>query len=202
MSLLNKMSIGTKLAIIPIVAIGMVIAMTVGQVIGNMKNDAAEELATLEQAIAYEAAEAKAATRGMMVGVRDIRLAKTPEALKNAQNYVATRQASLDHYVDAMMAKAVNPENRGNMEKLKAGAAQYAATGLEMVQLKIKVFSPQSRPNNEGEVSIASINAVNGGAKAGQCGGVKAGQWREDAPTCKGARLGPFACRRRKLFRS
>jgi hypothetical protein len=43
---------------------------------------------------------------------------------------------------------------------------------------------------------------VNGGAKAGQRGGVKTGQWREDAPTRKGARSGPFACRRRKLFGS
>jgi hypothetical protein len=42
---------------------------------------------------------------------------------------------------------------------------------------------------------------VNGGAKTGQRGGVKVGQWREDAPTCKGARSGPFACRRRKLLR-
>ena len=94
MSTLNNMSIGTKLAIIPIVAIAMVVAMTVGQVIGNMKSDAAEEIAAREQSIAYQAAEAKASTRGMMVGVRDIRLAKTPAALKSAQEYVAARFGS------------------------------------------------------------------------------------------------------------
>jgi len=44
--------------------------------------------------------------------------------------------------------------------------------------------------------------SVNGGEILGQRGGAKAGQWREDAPTCKGARSGPFACRRRKLFGS
>jgi predicted site-specific integrase-resolvase len=44
--------------------------------------------------------------------------------------------------------------------------------------------------------------AVNGGAKTGQRGGVKAGQWRKDAPTCKGARSGPFACRLGKLSRA
>ena len=46
---------------------------------------------------------------------------------------------------------------------------------------------------------ISRVWIVNGGAKVGQRGGVKAGQWREDAPTCKGARSGPFACRRRKI---
>ena len=50
-------------------------------------------------------------------------------------------------------------------------------------------------------VEMLSI-AVNGGAKAGQRGGIKAGQWREGAPTYKGARSGPFVCRRQKLFRS
>ena len=48
----------------------------------------------------------------------------------------------------------------------------------------------------------AASAPVNGGAKTGRRGGAKAGQWREDAPTCKGARSGPFACRRQKLFGS
>jgi len=43
--------------------------------------------------------------------------------------------------------------------------------------------------------------SVNGRAKTGQRGGVKAGHWREDALTCKGARSGPFACQRRKVSR-
>jgi hypothetical protein len=42
--------------------------------------------------------------------------------------------------------------------------------------------------------------SVNGGAKTGQRVGVKAGQWHETSPICKGARSGPFAYRRRKLF--
>ncbi len=159
MSTLNNMSIGTKLAIIPIVAIAMVVAMTVGQVIGNMKSDAAEEIAAREQSIAYQAAEAKASTRGMMVGVRDIRLAKTPAALKSAQEYVAARFGSLGHYVDDMLAKAVDVENRGNMEKLRAGAGQYAAIGLEMVQLKNQIPGLQSKPGNEADSAIAAINA-------------------------------------------
>ncbi len=159
MSTLNNMSIGTKLAIIPIVAIAMVVAMTVGPVIGNMKSDAAEEIAAREQSIAYQAAEAKASTRGMMVGVRDIRLAKTPAALKSAQEYVAARFGSLGHYVDDMLAKAVDVENRGNMEKLRAGAGQYAAIGLEMVQLKNQIPGLQSKPGNEADSAIAAINA-------------------------------------------
>lgn len=159
MSTLNNMSIGTKLAIIPIVAIAMVVAMTVGQVLGNMKSDAAEEIAAREQSIAYQAAEAKASTRGMMVGVRDIRLAKTPAALMSAQEYVAARFGSLGHYVDDMLAKAVDVENRGNMEKLRAGAGQYAAIGLEMVQLKNQIPGLQSKPGNEADSAIAAINA-------------------------------------------
>ncbi len=159
MSTLNNMSIGTKLAIIPIVAIAMVVAMTVGQVIGNDKSDHAQETSAREQRIAYLAAEAKAATRGMMVGVRDIRLAKTPAALTAGHQYVDTRHALVNRYVEEMLAKSTSPESRGEMEKLKSESAVYAKLGFEMVQLKNQIPELQLKPGAEADTAINVINA-------------------------------------------
>ena len=91
---LSNLSIGTKLAIIPVVAILMVAAMTAGQLIGNSRSAAAEARAARLRTLAYSAAEAKAATRGMLVGVRDLRLSRNAAEVKAAQEYVAVIRPS------------------------------------------------------------------------------------------------------------
>lgn len=155
MPTLNNLSIGTKLAIIPIVAIAMVLGMTVGQVIGNNSSDAAQLAASREQTIAYQAAEAKASTRGMAIGVRDIRLARTPARLKSSHDYVNARLAALVHHIEPMVATTTHAESRDVMLKLKVEAERYAAIALEMVQLKNQI------PELEGKSDAAGIAVIN-----------------------------------------
>ena len=60
----------------------------------------------------------------------------------------------------------------------------------------------QVTPSESSVIKKVAYEPVNGGEIPGHGGGAKAGQWREGAPICKGARSGPFAYRRRKLFGS
>ena len=82
------MRIGTKLAITSALSILLVAGMIFAQMSGNSAVRQADEIAGAQHAIALRASEAKASARGMMVGVRDIRLARNQAELQAAQDYL------------------------------------------------------------------------------------------------------------------
>ena len=87
-------------------------------------------------------------------------------------------------------------EIAAEIAKLNVNLANQLKRGERLIERRDKAAAKTDSDCRE------KILAVNGGAKAGQRGGVKSSQWREGAPTYKGARSGPFVCRRQKLFRS
>lgn len=88
------MRIGTKLAITSALTIVVVAAMIYLQMTGGTDVRTATDSAARQQAIAQNAAEAKASVRGMQMGIRDILMATTPDELKKADDYFAARTAA------------------------------------------------------------------------------------------------------------
>ena len=82
--LMNKLRIGTKLALVSGLGIVFVVGMIVNQMIGSGSVARSTEAADTQRVITQFAAEIKASVRGLMVGARDTRLADTPEALEKA----------------------------------------------------------------------------------------------------------------------
>jgi methyl-accepting chemotaxis protein len=158
MSLLNKLSISTKLTIIPVVAMAMVVGMAIGQVMGNAQSDYAQAAATREQSIAYEAAETKASIRGMMIGLRDIQIAKNDKDLKAASDHVGARHAAADRFIGQMLEKATHPESRRNLEMLKGEVSEYTAVIGEMAKAK-KVSLDELAARPDAAAIVAAINA-------------------------------------------
>jgi TRAP-type mannitol/chloroaromatic compound transport system permease large subunit len=85
---------------------------------------------------------------------------------------------------------------------LAATTGVVAASVISMGLISLPIMLRYGYDRRVATGVIAASGTVNGGAKTGQRGGAKAGQRREGAPTYKGARSGPFVCRRRKLFGS
>ena len=73
--IVHNLRIGTKLAIASLLSILLVGLMIFSQIAGNATVSNSNEIAIQQQTIARDAGNAKAATRGMQIGVRDIRLA-------------------------------------------------------------------------------------------------------------------------------
>jgi len=131
-----NLRIGTKLAIASAVSVLLVAAMIAGQIMGNAAVRASSDAATAQQTIARDAANAEAAIRGMQIGVRDIRLARTAADLQKATDILAERQKSAIKFADQMLQLSKSAENRERIEKSKLKIGDYAARAQDIAAIR------------------------------------------------------------------
>jgi len=131
-----NLRIGTKLAIASAVSVLLVAAMIAAQIMGNAAVRASSDAATAQQTIARDAANAEAAIRGMQIGVRDIRLARTAADLQKATDILAERQKSAIKFADQMLQLSKSAENRERIEKSKLKIGDYAARAQDIAAIR------------------------------------------------------------------
>lgn len=123
--LLLNLSIGAKLGIASGLGVLLVATMVVVQIRSNAAMRDLDARMSGQQTIARDAAEAKAALRGMQIGVRDIRLANSSADMQKANEYIAARLNAMNKFSDEMLKLSKSPENRARIEKLKTRAEDY-----------------------------------------------------------------------------
>jgi methyl-accepting chemotaxis protein len=164
MRIIDNLRIGTKLAITSLIAILLVGSMIASQMMGNAAVRKANETATVQQAIARLAGDAKASIRGLQIGVRDIRLANSPENLKKANEYAADRLKSVHGYADEMIKLARSAENKERMAKLKSRADDYAAGSQQIAAVRSEVAAIEAKravggePAADAAAKVAKLN--------------------------------------------
>ena len=136
-----NLRIGTKLAIASAVSVLLVAAMIAGQMMGNAAVRASSDAATAQQTIARDAADAKASIRGMQIGVRDIRLARTAADLQKATDYLAERQKSATKFADEILRLSKAAENRERVEKMKPKIGDYAARAQDIAAIRKEIVT-------------------------------------------------------------
>jgi methyl-accepting chemotaxis protein len=149
------LKIGAKLGLMSGLGIVLVAAMLGGSIYGSTSVKQANDIAMKEQIIAYDAAQMKASVRGMMIGTRDIRLARTSDDLASAQKYLEVRQAATLRFADESLPK-VGAENRARLEKVKALSGQFVAGSKEIAALKAEVIALVAKRT---EANAAEITA-------------------------------------------
>jgi Flp pilus assembly secretin CpaC len=127
-----NLRIGTKLGVTSAVGVVLVLAIIATLMVGNNSVRTANDMANRQQTIVAHAVAAKASVRGMQIGVRDVRLAATPENLKAAMDYLGPRHKSAVEYAEQGMSLVTTPENRERSQRLKTIADQYAAGAKEI----------------------------------------------------------------------
>src|SRR5262249_16352840 len=90
-NVIQNLRIGTKLALTSTLSILLVGAMIFVQMHGNAAVRRGTDAITQQNALARFTVEAKASVRGMMIGVRDVRLAHNQAELQSAQEYLDAR---------------------------------------------------------------------------------------------------------------
>jgi len=93
-----------------------------------------------QQTITRDAIDAKASVRGMQIGIRDLRLAGTTADMQKANDYLASRLKSVDHFTDEMLKLSKSAENRARIEKLKARAADYAKGAQQVAAVRTEAI--------------------------------------------------------------
>ncbi|WP_439925481.1 methyl-accepting chemotaxis protein [Nitrobacter sp. JJSN] len=146
MRFIENLRIGTKLAITSLLSIIMVVALIYVQMSGSKAVRQANERAENQNLVAIKGIEAKSSARGMMIGVRDIRLASTPVQLLAAQEDVVDQYKAVRKFIDEALMLSKSAENRARLEKMNQLADQYlnsaakpiAAVRGELLEIEAK----------------------------------------------------------------
>lgn len=149
MSILSKLKfrIGTKLAISAGVGIALVCGMLANQILGDASVGASNEVALNQRLITQDAIEVKASANGMMIGMRDLRLAQTPENVQKATTYLTARAESLTRFANDALKHVKSAENRERLEKIKIDTTHYAGFAKEVVASKGELFALGTKLN-------------------------------------------------------
>jgi methyl-accepting chemotaxis protein len=133
MRIIQDLRIGTKLALTSALTILVVAVMIYLQMTGGAGVRTATDNAGRQQAIAQNAAEAKASVRGMQMGIRDILMATTQDELKKADDYFAARTVAALKFAGEMAKLSQSAENLQRIDKLKV-LIENLRSGKEQIE--------------------------------------------------------------------
>jgi len=147
----QNLRIGTKLAIASTLSILLVGFLIYAQMTGGAHVRDLNQSATRQQTIAQNASEAKAAVRGLQIGLRDFLLAAAPADIQKAADYFAARQAAADRFATEMLKLSHSAENRERITRLKTLVAEYAKGKDQIVTARSEIIGLEARKAGSGE---------------------------------------------------
>ncbi len=154
MQLIQNLRIGTKLAITSALSILLVCGLIFAQMNGNALVRHADDAANGQQLLARHAIDAKASVRGMMIEVRDIRLARASAELQAAQEYLNTRHRSAQSFVGETLKLSKSPENRAQIEKMKSLIDDYVSRAAkEIITVQKEAVEIEAKRSANGELA-------------------------------------------------
>jgi methyl-accepting chemotaxis protein len=146
-----KLRIGTKLALSAGVGVLLVGVMLVNQLVGGSSVSASYEAADAQRALSQVASEMKASVRGMIVGVRDLRLAQTADDIQKASANTQMREEAVMKSAADALALIHLPENRARVEKIKTDANNFLGFGKEIATAKTEMFNVVAKRQENGD---------------------------------------------------
>src|SRR5712671_6747950 len=155
---LSDIRIGTKLSMMSGLGVLLVVAMIIVGMRGNAEMQGANDGAVQQQTLTREFIDAKASIRGMQIGVRDLRLATSRDALQRATQYTEVRHNSASKFIETSAPKLRDPENRDRAQRVKTLIDQYWAGAKEVAATKEQIFELESRGGADAAARIADLN--------------------------------------------
>jgi methyl-accepting chemotaxis protein len=141
LQLIQNVRIGIKLVIVSAISILLVALMVFMQWDGDARVRAADEAVATQQKILGHAVNGRAAVRGMTLGVRDIRLARTTSELANAVDSMQTALKSLNEEVEGFLKLSQSAENRARIGQARDLATEYANRAREIVSKRSEAIA-------------------------------------------------------------
>ena len=127
--IVGSVRISTKLVSASIVGILFVVAMIVNQFLANGGVERGIIKAIDQQEIARLAIEVKADARRMQVAVRDLRLARSEDAIRAAEGSLDAAHKEAYVVADEMHRRSSSTENKARIAQLRRQIDVYAAAG-------------------------------------------------------------------------
>ncbi|MBB1092803.1 HAMP domain-containing protein [Rhodopseudomonas palustris] len=132
--------IGNKLGLAGLIGISLAVGMVVNQSITETKIDEATRRANLEAQISENALIAESEMRNMQLAVRGVRLARSLKELEQRRGEFRVAQTAQSKLLDAEIALAVSPQDKGKFAEIKKMTADYAVGADEQAEQQRRVL--------------------------------------------------------------
>ncbi|MBR0703482.1 HAMP domain-containing protein [Bradyrhizobium diazoefficiens] len=157
MMFIQNLRIGTKLAITSVLTIGLVALMIFLQMRGDADVQRLNNAASGQQAIAQNAAEAKASVRGMQIGIRDILTSASPAEMQKAVTYFNDRQSAATKFSSEMAKLSRSPENRKRIDRLTVLIGEFGKGQQQIEAIRKQELALEEKKDAEGAAQIAKL---------------------------------------------
>ena len=161
MMFIQNLRIGTKLAITSALTVALVALMIVLQMVGGAEVQKLSNGASEQQAVAQNAAEAKASVRGMQIGIRDILTSSSPAEMQKAVSYFNDRQTAALKFSGEMAKLSRSQDNQQRVERLTAliGNFQKGEQQIEAIRKQALAIDGKKDGGGEAAAQLAKLTA-------------------------------------------
>ncbi|MGY4626504.1 methyl-accepting chemotaxis protein [Bradyrhizobium sp. USDA 4486] len=159
MSFIQNLRIGTKLAVTSVLTIGLVALMIFLQMSGGAEVQKLGMSAAGQQAIAQNAAEAKASVRGMQIGIRDILSSSSPVEMQKAVGYFNDRQTAAQKFAGEMAKLSRSPENRQRIDRLTVLIGDFGKGAQQIEAIRKQELAFEGKKDGEAAAQHAKLAA-------------------------------------------
>ncbi len=159
MMFIQNLRIGTKLAITSALTIGLVALQIYLQMSGDADVQKLNIGAAGQQAIAQNAAEAKASVRGMQIGIRDILTSSSPAEMQKAVTYFNDRQAAAEKFTGEMAKLSRSPENRKRIDRLTVLIDDFLKGERQIETIRKQQLALDAKKDGEAAAQLAKLVA-------------------------------------------
>ncbi|RXH36811.1 MULTISPECIES: HAMP domain-containing methyl-accepting chemotaxis protein [Bradyrhizobium] len=159
MMFIQNLRIGTKLAVTSALTIGLVALMIFLQMSGSAEVQKLGSEASGQQAIAQNAAEAKASVRGMQIGIRDILTSSSPVEMQKAVTYFNDRQTAALKFSGEMAKLSHSAENHKRIDRLTVLIGNFGKGEQQIEAIRKQELALDGKKDAEAVAQIAKFVA-------------------------------------------
>ncbi|WP_441258916.1 methyl-accepting chemotaxis protein [Bradyrhizobium sp. 521_C7_N1_3] len=157
MMFIQNLRIGTKLAITSALTIGLVTLMIFLQMSGGAEVQKLSNAASAQQAIAQNAAEAKASVRGMQIGIRDILTSSSSAEMQKAATYFNDRLTAALKFSGEMAKLSHSPENHKRIDRLTVLIGNYQKGEQQIETIRKQELALEGKKDGEAAAQYAKL---------------------------------------------
>jgi methyl-accepting chemotaxis protein len=160
----RNLKIGVKLAVTSVLSILLIAALAIVEMTGGSSISTANNAAAAQQEAARDVMAAKAAIRAVQVGVRELRLARSPAELRNASDNIKSAHQIGQRYIEALNDKNLSPEVKEQLAQIDKLVGEYVKRTQEITTKKTEIFgadkkaAAENMTPSEASAYVAELN--------------------------------------------
>jgi methyl-accepting chemotaxis protein len=132
--------IGNKLGLAGAVGVLLSIGMLTNQMVTESSVNAANQIADKQQGVADHTLATDIALRRMQIGLRDVRLARTPAEIDKGADLFRKTMVDQQREIEGALALVMKPESRERLQKIKSLMSDYFASGEDVIKTQSNIL--------------------------------------------------------------